>query len=287
MKLKDILKSKGWTDEQIAAAFADPNALNTLESIFGEVNTELESLKTRDSEWDRKLREEYQPAISKAERDAMEARRKAADLEEQVRIARDYGYLDGDEATRRAAEAAAAANARNDPNSYDPKRHPTFEDVSRFADAEGEAIAMVNDLAAEYSYLTGGKSIFEYETQINGTPMRGMRALRQEAKAARKNLDLYISEKFDFNGKRQQRAAEAQKAHDDAIRKEADQAARLEMAEKYGNPNLAFPTPSRKPFMPSRTPDGKHPWERGSAQERKAERIRNAMQAQVSSGAVQ
>jgi len=284
MKLKQILLDKGWTEAQITAAFADANTLTALDDIFGTVTSERDALKARDSEWQNKLESEYNPAITKAEQDAAAARREAADLKEQIRIAKDYGYLEGNEAEERLKAAAAAAASRNDPSGYDPKRHPTFDDVSKFAEAEGEAIALMNDLAQEYRYYTG-KDMFEYETQINGQMLRGARALRHEAKTQRKPLDQYVAEKFDFAGARARKQQEAQKAHDDQIRKEADEAARREMAEKYGNPALALPTASRQPFVPSRPADGKQPWERGSAAQLREDRIKRAASSQVS-GAV-
>lgn len=284
MKLKNVLKAKGWSDEQIEKAFADPSVIAILDETLGTITTERDQLKARDAEWQKKLEEEYNPAIAKAEREAADARLKAATFEEQVKIAKDYGYLAGDEAEKRAAEAAERAKQNaNSGTGYDPKRHPTFDDVAKFADAEGEAIAMANDLAQEYKYYTG-KDLFEYETQLNGQTYRGMRAIRQEAKLARKALDQFVAEKFDFVGARRRKQEEAQKAHDDQIRKEASEATRREMAEKYGNPNLAQPMPSRTPFLIEKSKDGKQPWERGTAQERKLERIKHAMQEQVASG---
>ena len=285
MKLKELLKSKGWTDEQIDKAFADPSVIAILDESLGTITSERDQLKARDAEWQTKLETEYNPAIAKAEREAADARLRAATFEEQVKIAKDYGYLAGDEAERRAAEAAerAKVNAGVPANGYDPKRHPTFDDVAKFADAEGEAIAMANDLAQEYKYYTG-KDLFEYQTELNGQTYRGMRAIRQEAKLARKPLDQFVAEKFDFRGSRQRKAEETQKAHDDQIRKETAEATRREMAEKYGNPNLAQPIPSRTPFLIEKSKDGKQPWERGTAQERKVQRVQNAMQQQVASG---
>lgn len=283
MKLADILKSKGWTDEQITAALSNPQMVETLEAAFAEVVTARDSAVKMNESWQAKLDTEFNPAISKAERDAAEARRRAADLEEQVKIAREYGYLAGDDAERKLQEAAAAATARNDPSAYDPKRHPTFDDVNKFAEAEGRAIALANDLVLEYQYLTG-KNLFEYETNINGMTMRGMSALREEAKAARKNLDLYVSDKFKFADLRKQQAEARQKEHDDRIRKDAEESIRKEYAEKFGNPALAMPGPSRQPFMPAKpATGGKQPWEIPSA-ERRAARIRHAMESQMKSG---
>jgi hypothetical protein len=284
MKLKALLKTKGWSDEQIDKAFADPAVIAILDESLGTITSERDALKARDEEWNRKLTEEYNPAIAKAEKEAADARLRAVTFEEQVKIAKDYGYLAGDEAERRSAEAAERAKlaAGGQPGSYDPKRHPTFDDVAKFADAEGEAIAMASDLAQEYRYYTG-KDLYEYETQMNGQTLRGMRAIRQEAKLARKPLDQFVAEKFDFRGARQRKTEEAQKAHDEQIRKEAIESTRREMAEKYGNPNMAQPIPSHAPFLLTKKADGKQPWEK-TAQERKVARIQNAMQVQVASG---
>ena len=284
MKLRELLLSKGWSEDQINAAFADKNTLAALDDIFGTVTSERDTLKAKDEAWQRKLDSEYNPAITKAEQDAATARREAADLKEQIRIAKDYGYLEGNEAEERLKAAAAAAASRNDPSGYDPKRHPTFDDVSKFAEAEGEAIALMNDLVQEYRYYTG-KDMFEYEAQLNGQTLRGARALRQEAKAQRKPLDQYVAEKFDFAGARRRKSEEQQKAHDDKIRQEASESARREMAEKYGNPALAIPTVSRQPFVPTQPADGKQPWDRGSAAQLREERIKRAANSQTSGAA--
>jgi hypothetical protein len=285
MKLKDLLKAQGWTDEQINTAFADPKIVDTLDGLFGTVTTERDQLKARDAEWQRRLDEEYNPAIAKAEQKAIEAGRRAADLEFQVKAAKEYGYLTDDAATK-AADAAKAATASDPASSgYDPKRHPTYDDVSKFADAEGDAIAMANDLQEMHQHLTG-KPLFEYETEINGVRMTGMRALRQEAKTARKPLDQYVAEKFDYRGKRQAIEAKRQQEHDDAIRKETEEKTRREYAEKFGNPLLSQPTPSARPFIPAKPADGKQPWER-TAQERRVARIQHAMETQMKAGSVQ
>lgn len=286
MKLKQILLSKGWTEDQVAAAFADSKVLEALDDIYGTVTSERDQAKALNDEWQRKLDSEYNPAIAKAEKDAQAARLRTAELEEQVKIARDYGYLSGDEAERRAAEAAEEAKRRANPDNYDPRRHPTFDDVAKFADAEGEAIALATDLAAQYQHYTGG-SIHEYETRINGQAMSGMRALRKEAQLARKPLDAFVAEKFDFEGKRKAKLAAAETERENRIRNEEREKVTREMAEKYGNPMMATPIPSRSPFMPGKSSsDGKQPWERGTEQQRRADRIKHAVQSQMQSGAV-
>lgn len=283
MTLAEILKSKGWSDEQIATATADKNLASTLEASFGELITERDQLKARDAEWQEKLDKEWQPRVSEYEKNLIETRKELALAKELNKIAKDYGYLDTEEAKKREEDARAAAAAASDPGRYDPKRHPTFEDVARFADGEAEAIALATDLAAEYQHLYG-KSLFEYETQVNGQSMRGMRALRQEAKAQRKPLDQYVAEKFDFTGKRKALAEQRQTERDQKIAEDARADERRKLAEQYGNPNLRNAVPSRHPFMPPKPADGKQPWERGSAQQRRSERLQHALDVQLNAG---
>jgi hypothetical protein len=276
MTLEEILKASGWTDQQIADVgpmLNNAQFRSTLEQQYNTVANERDTYKQRDTEWEQLRDTVYQPQITRAEEDAAKIRMEAARLREQVQIAKDYGYLTEEQAqkTERETAAAAAAAAQN----YDPKRHPTFDDVRRFADAEGEAIALAQDMAAEYAALNEGRSLYEYTAEIGGRQMRGMRALRAEAKAAGSNdLEQYIARKFDYTAKRAALAAARQKAHDDAIRKEAEEKVNSEWAARVGgNPNMRLPVPSTQPFIPSRSEAAKQPWESGTPQQNRARRI--------------
>lgn len=275
MTLEEILKQDGWTDSDLAAQAAtlnDPRLRATLEKQYGAITSERDTYKQRDTEWQQLRDTVYQPQISRAEEEAARIRLEAATLREQVQIAKDYGYLTADqqqEAERKQRERTALAATE-----YDPKRHPTFDDVAKFAEAEGQAIAMASDIAAEYAYLNSGKSIFEYETELDGRRLRGMTALREEAKRSRKNLDQFVSEKFDFRGKREALTRQRQQEHDDAIAKAATEKNNLEWAQRVGsNPNLRSAVPSQQPFIPVKVSDGKHPWERGTRKENQSNRI--------------
>jgi hypothetical protein len=287
MALKEMLTAKGWTDEQISKAFADPGTLSVLDDLFGTVTSERDALKTRDEEWTRKLAEDYNPRITAAERKAMEAEKKAAALAEDVRLAKEYGYYpEESEADKKLREAGEAAAARgNQPPSFDPTKYVSMEDAAKIIDGEGEAIALAGDLAAEHRMLTG-KDLFEYETQINGQTARGLRALRQEAKAKRIDLYQHVAQKFDYQGLRQKAAEARQKEHDDKIRAEAVETTRKELADTYGNPNLMRPTQSRQPFLPTPKTDGKQPWEI-PANARRIARVQRGVEVQMQSERVQ
>jgi hypothetical protein len=281
-RLEDLLKSKGYTDADLEALkpmLSDSRFRTSIEEQFGAVESERDRIKSeaeaREAEWQRSLAEDYNPRIAAAEKKAIEKDLEAANYRRQVELAKEYGLLPEDHTP---AAATAAAPAAGSP-AYDPKRHPTFEDVGKFADAEGEAIALSHDLADEYEYLCG-KPLFDY---VGADGRRGMRALRSEAKAARKNLDAYMADKFDFAGKRAEKEAARQKEHDDAIRRDAEEKTRAELATKYGNPLLRAPMPSRQPFIPTKPQQGKQPWDM-TAQERRSGRIERAMTKQMSAG---
>lgn len=283
MKLEDLLKSKGWTDADLEAVkpmLSNERFRATLEEQYGALATERDQLQTVNAEWQRKLEEDYNPRMTAAEKEAQQARLDLAQANEKLKIAKDYGYLP-DEAAAKVEVAAAQAKVDQTAN-YDAKRHPSWEDVNRFADVEGDVIMMSHDLAAEYAFLTGGKSLFEYE---GSDGQRGMRALRREAKAARQDFDKFIQNKFDFAGKRAAKAQEKQKEHDDAIRKEEADRVRTEMASQYGNPLLRTPMPSRAPFIPGTPTGGKQPWET-SKQERRATRLTHLAEVQAKAGVV-
>jgi hypothetical protein len=293
MTLEQMLKSKGWTDADLEAAkplLSDARFRSTIEDSVGAIASERDQLKAKDEEWMRKLDSEYNPAIARAEQDAKKARLEAAQLREQVEIAKQYGYFDTPEAAAKAEAAANAAAVKADQltNGYDAKKHPTWDDVNRFADAEGRAIAMAHDLAAEYSYLTGGRSLFEYEAVVNGQMMRGLQAVREEAKAARKPLDQFVADKFDFVGKRAEMAQKKQKEHDDAIVKATTESVRAELAQQYSNPNMRVPMPSRQPFIPGASKDAKQPWQDGrTPQERQRDRVAKLVAIQMRGTVVQ
>src|SRR6266404_2516346 len=110
-KLEDILKSKGLAEADIAnmaTLLTNPSFRSALEASYDELESERDTLKARDTEWNNLRDTKYVPALTAAEEDARKARLEAAELRERVKIAKEYGYLD-DAADKRAQEAAEAA----------------------------------------------------------------------------------------------------------------------------------------------------------------------------------
>jgi len=271
-KLEDVLKANGYSDtdiEAMAPQLADPKFRQTFENYFAKIEGERDQFKAERDTYETWREQTANPHIAKQEQIAAAARLEAAQLRERLAIVKDLGLLPADEVKPATPEVSGTFN---------PKDHKlvTEDDLQRgyaqFADAEGRAIAMAADLNEEYRALSGGKSLYEYVGQ-NGK--RGMTALREEAIAAKQQLDAYVASKFDFNGKRNAAAEAAQKAHDDKIREEE----RAAMAAKYGNPMLRQPALSRQPFIPQRNSDSKFPWEQ-LPQDRRNARLERALKNQ-------
>lgn len=270
-KLEDVLKANGYSDadiEAMAPMLADSRFRSSMENHFNGLEAKLNETVEFHENWRTNT---ANPHIAKQEQIAAAARLESAQLRERLAIVKDLGLLPADEPVVTPATPAVSGT-------FNPKDHKlvTEDDLQRgyaqFADAEGRAIAMAADLNEEYRSLSGGKSLYEYVGQ-NGK--RGMTALREEAIAAKQQLDAYVATKFDFNGKRNAAAEAAQKAHDDAIVARTQ----AEMATKYGNPMLRQPMVSRQPFIPAKNESGKFPWEQ-LPQDRRNARLERAMKTQ-------
>jgi len=276
-KLEDVLKAQGFTDEDIAAQATllnDPKFRGALEKSYDVLESTLNNYKTENEGWAKWHEDHGKPTLALYEKDMTDAKAEAASLRERLRLAEQNGF-----APRREEEIKVpSGETKSAPEAFDPKKHNlvTQDDVAKFADMEGRAIAMAADLNEEYRHLTGGKSLFDYTVERDGRTLRGMVALREEAIQARKPLDQYVGEKFDFQGKRQAIAEAQRKAAEDAIR--ADE--RSKVMGQYGDPNQRPMMPSRDPFIPRPPAEkAKMPWEITSTDRRNA-RVQRAMESQ-------
>lgn len=275
-KLEEILKASGLAEADIAAMaplLSNQSYRIALETHYSTLETERNTYKQRDEEWQQIVNEKYVPAVTNAEKQAIEARQEAAKYREQVKAAKDFGYLSDDDATKAAekVEADRRAAATQSQGGFNPE-DPKFREFSnRFSMAEGDAMALYNFVSEEYRLLNGG-SLNDY---LGPDGKRGMVALRAEALAAKKPVDQYATEKFNWAGKRAEQAAARQKAHDDEIFRKGQE----DWALKHGtNPMTATPSPSRNPFIPPQGKEGKQPWERPMAT---AERRQRAFESET------
>ena len=180
MTIQEILKSIGYSDADIQAI--DPKLLQVIGETYGAVETERDSFKSLKDQWQEKLDQEYNPAITQAEKAAFDARNEAAALKSRVEFAEQFGYLPK---TEGAGDPTKPTAPVTDPNVFDPTKHNlvTKKDLESaygtFADAEGRAMTLLHDLSDEYRYLYGGKTLYEY---VGAAGKRGMTALRTLAR---------------------------------------------------------------------------------------------------------
>ena len=248
MKLEDVLKQQGYSDADLKAIepmLADSRLRSAMEAQYSNLITERDAFKTEAEKW------------------------------ETWRQNEEYGFLpktqEEDPAAVAAREAAARAQ-QGQPANFDTKNFVTRDDIGRYADAEGQAIAMAADLAEDYRVLTG-QSIVTY-TSPDGK--RGMSALREEAKTARLPLDQYVANKFNFQAKREEIAAKQRLEAENAIR--ADE--RSKVAAEFGNPAMRSPMPSRHAIIPPKQGDTGMPWDK-TPNELKERRMQNALKSLV------
>lgn len=266
MKLEEILKARGWSDEDIAGQktlLDNPKFRMALEEEYGSVAGKLtaaeQAVQAEKEYWAKWHQEDAVPTLDRYQKDTVEAKAEAASWKARYDEAVKQGFVPpapGQDPARPPAQPT------NEP-AFDPKKFgvTTNEDLARAMALEGEVIQMTADLQDEYYALTGQR-LYDYTTQTqDGRTLRGMKALREEGRS--KNLQTpqafydFVSQKFDFQGKRSAQDAKRRQEAEEAIR--ADE--RAKVAAKYGNPQLRDPMPSRFSFIPKKQDGTGQPWE--------------------------
>lgn len=258
MKLEDALKANGYTDADLTALrpmLEDAKFRGALEAQFGAVESERDKFRTESEGWSKWYQDTAAPTVEKALKAEQDARAEAAGHAARLKALQEQGLikLAGDDVDPAKVTPAAAGGMTTD--ELRKLGVVTQDDVMKFAEAEGEAIALAHDISAEYSELYGGKSLLAY-TGADGQT-RGLRALRREAQASKRPLYDYVADKFKFGEKRAERAAADLKTREDAIR--ADQRSK-DIAE-LANPAARPPSASSFAFMPRPRADAKQPWD--------------------------
>ena len=159
-----------------------------------------------------------------------------------------------------AAAAAAAAPA------IDPTKYMTRDEILQIADREGEAIALVQDIAAEHSKLFPDKPL-------------NWRQLRKDAMAAKQPVEAYWTAKYGVAAAREARETADRAAYEARLRKEGGDAVRQQLVDEGFNPGLRAPLPSTNVFVPRKAADGstRQPWDVPENQARQ-ERLKRAME---------
>lgn len=274
-KLEDVLKKQGFTDADLAAAqtlLGDQRFRGAVEGYTSGLEQDLGAFRKENNDWADWAEKTNKPQLDGYVRESLDLKGKVGSLEARLKAV-DPTFTGGGEgkAPERAAAAGGGVPATGD---FDPKQFGlvTEKDVERYAAQQGTAIVIAQDLQQEYRRLTG-KDMLDYETTADGRTLRGMTALLHEARTAKTPMPDYIAQKFDFAGKRAQMKVDADKAHDEAIRKDERAKAIAEMSNPNARPGLI----STNPFVPRAVGDGtpKQPWEVSAAERRNSRIVKN------------
>jgi hypothetical protein len=259
-KLEELLKKAGYTDadlEGMKTLLADPKFRGALEGSVGELETQLTAARKEVEGWSTWHQEKAIPTLETALENERKAQERAAGAEARLRTLEEQGVL---------PRSQPPANEPPKPEAkFDPKEHNlvTMDQVAQFADAEGDAIALAQDLAAEH-----------YE--LFGKPLVGLRDLRKEALAAKQPVDQYVRSKLKFSERRAEIAAKSKADEEAKIR--ADERAKV-IAEQF-NPMTRTPAASSNSLFarPAVEGNGKstQPWD--SPMDRSSERVSRAVQ---------
>lgn len=268
--LEDVLKARGYADSDLEALkpmLSDQKFRSAMEEEFGVLESDKQKLSDDVNRWSEWHQKEAIPKIDKALKAEQDARSRAAAAEARLKAIQEQGLI----------ELAADDPANNPPEpkskdnevAFDPKKHNlvTMDDVARFAEAEGDAIAIAQDIAAEH-------------TALFGKPLTNFRELRKKAIEAKQPVYQYWESTYKVADKRNEIAAKEKQAYEDQIRKDE----RAKMIAEQANPMTRPGMPSRAPFMPAaKDKEGATPWD--NPQARTNERIRKAtekvLQSQV------
>ncbi len=267
-KLEDVLKSQGYSEEDIKALgplLTDAKFRGAVEKVAGtaeEYQSKAEKAEKDLGAWATWHQQEALPKIEDAFRKEQEARSEAASMREKLKTLQDQGLITLAQQAGEPSVAQPSQPQSSIPAGFDPKAHKlvTEDDVLRFADMEGDAIASAQDIAAQH-----------YE--LFGTRLPSFRDMRKGAVAAKKPIDQYWEETFKVKERRaeldQKRAAEAE------AKVRADE--RSKVISELANPMTRPPSNSRAPFS-RRAPDGStsaQPWQ--NPNERSAARVEKAL----------
>ena len=235
MSWKDVLKSKGKTDAEIAEI---EKAVGASGAIFDEVisgadqaSRDAQTRLAEAAEKERKINEFWDkqatPQINEAFSRVTRAEAEAAFYRTQAEEAKKLGFIPG---TAPGFDPAKVAN----PNPANP--NPTFNpNANPVPGSPGAPQYMTQEQAV--AALSGAAFLMTEHQRLFNEPLPNLGELMQEAgRTGKKATDVWMS-KYNVEAKRKELADAAQKAHDDAIRTEAYKKAQQDLADKYGNEN--------------------------------------------------
>ena len=273
--IEQRLSAKGYTQQEIddlKPLLTNTKFRNDLETELNMAEQASSDLNDYDNWFTKEITPEHEALIKRAEDAEAEAAAAKARMEFWQKKGMDK---QGDQQLRSEADrtAEAARKAREDAGGKGNSDMSKYVSTDVFKDAferAGEAIADATDLVADFGQLYPGQRL-------------NMKAMRDEAKAAKMPVRAYVENKYSFATKRAELERSArQKEIDDAVK-----AKEQELILKFAgsNPNLAVGSQSPSPLVARKQQDkdAKQPWELNDSQLTK-ERVQKAIEKAAGRG---
>ncbi len=267
------MKARGYTDEELGnlVLLQDSRFCAVLEQedadreALATANTKMRTDLDATTKW---YHEEAVPAIDKVTKDLVKERSERARLQAQLETEQELGMR------RVAADPVATTttnantNANPDPKQLDD-RYVSRDVFMQTVNEYGGAIAMGNDIVEDHRDLFGKR--------LPGG-LGGLRASYQKASETgfRGTLRDYWQKEYNVDAKRTELEAADKAKHDADIR--ADE--RAKVTQEMLNPHTRPMEASRSPFIRARKIEGgradgdaHQPWERGTVEQRRSQRV--------------
>ena len=243
-KLEDILKTQGYTDADIEALkplLTDAKFRAAVETAADTetLTSELEKVKKENETWADWHQRTAIPTLDKALKAEQDAKADLGAANARLQALQDQGLI-------KVAEGEGEPVAKKPPEStFDPKAHNlvTITDVQAFAEKEGDAIALAQDIAEESRRL--------------GISIPSFREMRKAAVAAGKPVEQYWQDTYKVVEKRDAKTAQEKADYEKSIREDE----RKKAISEFANPLTRPPSASAASFIPRPASGGKQPWE--------------------------
>jgi hypothetical protein len=222
--VEEILRESGLTDEQIKAI--DAKAVTAITGIVTTASQTLEQAELAKRAQQHQYDTEIAPALDKWANDSANIAAERDYYKTLALKAKEGGFVPAVEPFTPPATPGSPvkdpATGKFVPSGTQVHTAPTGDYLTK-KDAFDTITAMQWTMA-EYMRLHNG-----------AVPPDDMAALANEAVAARMPYRQYVEKKYDFGAKREKIKLDAQKAHDDAIRKEESERVTKEITERLGS----------------------------------------------------
>lgn len=238
MTLTEFITSTGVSAEDAATFAADAKMSKIFEASMKQYEAGITAKADADKqrgELDKWWKDEAQPALLNADSGGAQAKADAARYRTYLEDMKAKGYPVDDEWLGKPKEEKKPVSEPT--NNFNPQE---------FAIGQAEAMTMLYDLGTEYQ-------------DLYGSPLPNAHGLLQEAKAARSNLRDHVRAKFNFDGKRSERAEAKITERINAAVKERETQLAAEAA-KHNNPLLAPAVTSRAAAIVEAAGDNKDSW---------------------------